>query len=614
MIKKIIALICCVAISICLFASCKKDGGENDIALENENLASMDFSFTDNDLDASYNKISAEKIDVSETHSVTEGGTYILSGETDELFTVEVSKDEKVKLVLNNVSITNSTGPAILIKSAKKVFITLEEKTENTLSDGSYYSLTEDGSSVDAAIFSKEKLTINGSGSLTVKGNYKHAIVSKDDVVVADGNLDITSKGVGILGEDSVKFASPTVEIVAGTDAIRGDNKDDAGAGFVYIQNGTFSLTAQNDTIQSSSVIRISDGTINAYSGSDLEYNPESETSQKGLRADSDIIIEKGSLKIASIDDAINSKTSVSISGGEISLTSGDDAIHADGKITISDGTVIIPKSNEGMEAGEIYISGGNIDISSEDDGINIANTDSILEISGGYTHIAANGDGIDSNGQISILGGVTLISGPEKPGNGSFDYATRATVSGGVLIALGSGGMDQNFTESQNQGAILYSFKQAKKASTPFALCDEDDKVIVSFTPDKAYSSALITAPEIKENGSYKIVTDMTVIDADINGFVHNGKGKGGTVEETIKMTSSLYGEGNMPAGGFPQGKPDGNFRPEDMPSDFNPENMPERPEDGPGNTPDFRGEIPENFENMPTPPEGFRPENAPK
>ena len=591
MIKKIISALCCVSVCVCLFASCKKDNtNKQENITENEEISSMDFSFTDNDLDPSYDKNSAEKIDISAVHTITKGGTYILSGKlTDETFIVEVSKDEKVKLVFDNVSITNSKGPALLIKSAKKVFIILEDNTENTLSDGNYYSLTENGSSVDATIFSKEKLTINGNGKLTVTGNYKHAIVSKDDIVVADGILNITSKGVGILGKDSVKFASPAVEINAGTDAIRGDNADDANLGFVYIQNGTFNLIAGNDAIQSSSLIRISGGKINASAGSDVEYDPENEESQKGLRADGDVIIENGSVKINSTDDAINTKASVTITGGTISLTSGDDAIHSDDAIKISDGTLNIINCNEGLEAGEIAVSGGKIDLSSTDDGINITNTESSFYVSDGYICIRAGGDGIDSNGAIEISGGVTLISGPEKPGNGSFDYATKASVSGGVLVALGSGGMTQNFSENKNQGAILYSFKSTRNASTPFALCDKNDRVIVSFTPDKSYSSALITAPEIKENNSYKIVTGITVKDADINGFVHNGTGNGGEVEEIIEMTSSLYGKGNMPAGGFPGGKPD------EMPSDFSPENMPERPED------------------MPEPPEGFDPKFAP-
>lgn len=613
MIKKIISLLCSVLLALCLFSSCKKDENNStaDNTSENENPASMDFSFTDNDLDASYDKSSAEKIDVSETQTITKGGTYILSGKlTDKAFSVEVSKEEKVRLVLNNVSINNSTGPALLIKSAKKVFLILEDNTENTLSDGNYYSLTEDGSSVDAAIFSKEKLTINGNGKLTVKGNYKHAIVSKDDIVVASGTLDITSKGAGIIGKDSVKFAEPDIKINAGSDAIRGDNADDATLGFVYIQNGTYDLVAKNDAIQSSSAIRISGGKINASAGSDIEYNAESEESQKGLKASGDIIIENGSIRVDSTDDSINSATSVTISGGTINLATGDDAIHADSAIKISDGTINVAKSNEGFESGEISVSGGKIDLSSTDDGINITNADSSFSISDGYIYIRAGGDGIDSNGAISMSGGVTLISGPENNGNGSFDYTTKATVTGGILVALGSNGMMQNFSEAENQGAILYTFKSQQAASTPFALCDSNNKVIVSFTPEKPYSGALITAPEIKENNSYKIVTGMTVKDTDANGYVHNGTGSGGTVQETIEMTSSLYGEGGMMGGGphnggkFDRGEMPTGEIPEDMPE--MPEGMPEKPEGMPerpdgGNRPDFpRDGNYENFSGM--------------
>ena len=593
MIKKIISLLCSVLLTLCLFSSCKKDGnnGTAENSSESENPASSDFSFTDNDLDASYDKNSAKKIDVSETHTITKGGTYILSGNlTDKAFSVEVSKEEKVRLVLNNVSVNNSTGPALLIKSAKKVFLILEDNTENTFSDASNYNLTEDGSSVDAAIFSKEKLTINGNGKLTVNGNYKHAIVSKDDVVVASGTLDITSKGVGILGKDSVKFANPDIKINAGTDAIRGDNADDANLGFVYIQNGTYNLVAKNDAIQSSSIIKIADGKINASAGSDIVYNPESEESQKGLKASSDIIIKNGSIRIDSTDDSINSEASVTISGGTINLATADDAIHADNAIEISDGTINVVKSNEGFESGKISVSGGKIDLTSTDDGINITDAESSFSISDGYIYIRAGGDGIDSNGAISISGGVTLISGPENNGNGSFDYSTKASVTGGILVALGSNGMMQNFSQAENQGAILYTFKSGQPASTSFALCDSENKVIVSFTPEKSYSCALVTAPEIKENNSYKIVTGITVKDTDVNGYVHNGTGSGGTVQDVIEMTSSLYGKGSMMGGAMPGGHGGGmgERRPDGERPDPN-GNVPEKPQGRPDNEPGF-------------------------
>ena len=94
----------------------------------------------------------------------------------------------------------------MVIKEADKVFITLADNSTNTLSDASSYSLTIDDSTVVSAIFSKPDLAIYGSGSLTVNGNHKHGIVSKDDLIITSGTINVSSKSSGIDGRDCVKI------------------------------------------------------------------------------------------------------------------------------------------------------------------------------------------------------------------------------------------------------------------------------------------------------------------------------------------------------------------------------------------------------------------------
>lgn len=600
MIKKFLSVFCVSALALTLFSSCKNGGETPDISQEESttlkaDISSMDFTFTDNDKNSSFDE-TATKINIAEVSEITKAGTYILSGELkDKTFTVNAAKEDKIKLVLSGVTIENSKGPAIFIKQADKVFLTLDEGTTNTVSDGSDYSLTDGDTNLDAAIFSRDDLTINGNGTLNVNGNYKHGIVSKDDLVITAGEINVTAKNAGIIGKDAVKLTSANITVVSGTDGIRGENNEDASLGYVYIKDGKYTITSKNDAIQASSVLKISGGDFSLTTGggsknsstkSDGSFNDrwgygqtdESDTSAesaKALKAESDVIIDGGSFAVDSADDSIHSNGTVSISGGKFNMSSGNDGIHAESTLTISDGTVEISKSYEGLEANNISISGGNISLTASDDGLNAAGgndssgmggrpgegsfsgSDASVEISGGYLFVNASGDGLDSNGKLTVSGGTTLVSGPVNDGNGSFDYASSAAVTGGIVIALGSSGMAQNFTEAENQGAILCSFT-SQSADTSFALCDENGKAVVSFTPPKAYNSAVITAPGIQEDEVYKIVAGAVVSGTDENGFAENAECTGGTTLTAIEMTSSIYGSsGGMM--GMPGGEPGG-------------------------------------------------------
>ncbi len=593
MIKKLFSLLCTVLLISAIFSSCKKTEDDSDSQIEESttlkaDISSMDFSFSDRDKDCSYEE-NATKIDISETNEITKAGTYILSGKLkDRMFTVNAAKEDKIQLIFNGITIENSKGPAIFIKQANKVFITLVDGTKSSVSDGSSYSVTDEDTSLDAAIFSRDDLTFNGNGSLTVKGNYKHAIVSKDDLVLSSGNFDITSANAGLIGKDCVKLCSPTVTINAGSDGIRGDNSYDATLGYVYIENGKYDITAGNDALQSSSVLKISNGSFNLTTGggsnnastkADGSFNPhwgygqteENDTSAesaKAMKAESDVIIDSGSFVIDSADDSIHSNGTVTLSDGMYKISSGDDGIHAESTLSVSGGTIDIDKSYEGLEGNNIYISGGKISIVASDDGLNAAGGNdssgmgnrpgegsfsggnASVTISGGYIFVDASGDGLDSNGAITVSGGITLISGPDNNGNGSFDYGTSAEVIGGIVIATGYSGMAQNFTEAKNQGAMLCTFT-AQRGDTSIAVCNEKGNVVVSFTPNKEYNSAVITAPGIEKGENYRIIAGATVSGSDENGFAKNSTVSGGTTLTTINMTSEIFGSSGGMMGG---------------------------------------------------------------
>ncbi len=586
--------------------------GTPDIGDSFADTSEMDFDFSNRDLDTSYTPTATVNLSDSGSSvtgtgvqingnqiTLTQKGTYLISGSlSNGSLKIAADTEEKLRVVLSGASITCQDGPALYIESADKVFLTLADGSENFLSDGTAYAedstADTDSSSPDAALFCREDLTINGSGSLTVNGNCKHAIVSKDDLVITGGVLTVTAKKVGLNGKDCVKISGATVSITAGSDGIRSDNAEDANRGYIYIKDGSLTIDAENDAIQAESVLKIDGGTLtlktnggSANSSTDSGGNNRpswgttssaSQESCKALKAGSDILISGGSFVIDSSDDAIHSNGSISIKDGSFTMASGDDGIHADTALGIYGGSIVISKSYEGIEGSEIVIAGGSISLVASDDGLNAAGgndgssvngrpgqggfSSSVgkITISGGTLLVNASGDGIDSNGSITVTGGITLVSGPTNSGNGPLDYDGSATVSGGVFVALGSSGMAQSFSSAQNQGAIFTTFS-TQQANTPLSLCDQDGNVILSFAPAKAYQSAVITAPKIQSGNTYTLVAGGTLAELDANGYVADTSISGGTTLATISMTSNLYGSsggmGGMnppPGGGRPR------------------------------------------------------------
>ena len=250
--------------------------------------------------------------------------------------------------------------------------------------------------------------------------------------------------------------------------------------------------------------------------------------------------------------------------------------MHADTSLGVTGGILTITRSYEGLEATDIVIAGGVISLFATDDGLNAAGGNDgsamggrpgqgnftggvgTLSITGGYLVMDAAGDGLDSNGTLTVTGGVTLVSGPTNSGNGALDYGSAASVSGGVVVALGAAGMATGFTAAENQGAILTTLSPGVGGQS-FALCDSDGNVIVSFTPSKSYSSAVITAPGIRDNGSYTIVVGGIVAGADENGYAQNTTLTGGTTVAEIKMDGYLYGSSGMGGMGGMPGMPGG-------------------------------------------------------
>ena len=202
--------------------------------------------------------------------TITKEGTYVLSGALSEGQIIVDADSAKVQLVLDNADITCASSAAIYVKNADKTFITLAEGSENILMNTAEYE-TIDDNNIDAVIFSKDDLTLNGKGTLTINSEYGHGIVSKDDLKLVGGTSNITAKNHALSGKDSVRIAAGTYNLTSGKDGIHSENADDDEKGFVYIASGDFTIESTGYGIDASYVVQIDDGDFDITAGGGSE-------------------------------------------------------------------------------------------------------------------------------------------------------------------------------------------------------------------------------------------------------------------------------------------------------------------------------------------------------
>lgn len=560
----------------------------SDSGSDSDKQLTADDMFSDRDLSGDYSectditlsKSTASCSDSSVTVAdgsvvITKAGTYKLSGTFTGQIIVNAGDSDKVQLVLDNVSITKEGSAALYIINADKVFVTTVSGTENTLASTGEFATSDDETNIDGAIFSKSDITFNGSGTLSVKCESKHGIVTKDDLKITGGTYNITSASQGLSGKDSVRIAGGNITITSGTDGIHSENTDNTEKGYVYISGGTLNITSGKDCIDASGTVDIKDGTftLKAGGGSSEKTTGDSTESYKGIKADGVLTISGGTFDIDTLDDAIHSNADVTVSGGTLDISTGDDGIHSDNNTVVSGGEINIEKCYEGLEGQTVTVSGGKVTLTSSDDGINAAGGDNQgvgggfgpdsfsadseakITITGGEIHVNASGDGLDSNGDIEISGGTVYVYGPTSNGNGSLDYENNAVITGGTVIMAGSSGMAMNFGSESTQGSILASTGNAS-AGTTVKLTDSSGNVIAEFTPTVSFQTVVISTPDITSDGTYTLTVGDSKQEITMSGYIYGSSMGGGQ-----HGGNGGFGGGNRPGGnnhgGFAGGNP---------------------------------------------------------
>lgn len=610
--KKLLALFFAMALSMTAVAGCTgaKSSTGNVVSSETETNAeetsaqseagtfSSADMFTERDLAGTYEESGAVYVTLSDDGitgetdgvaingqmvTITAEGTYIFSGTLSEGQIVVDADNAKVQIVFDNVDITCASSAAVYVKSAEKVFVTLAEGSQNTLRNTDEYVAIDDNN-IDAVIFAKSDLTLNGTGSLTIISAEGHGIVSKDDLKITGGTYDITAAGHALSEKDSVRIADGTFILTAEKDGIHAENADDEETGYIYIADGDFTITSDGDGMDASNIVQIEDGTFDITAGGgaansqkthesdmpgggmsqnierpdgesmprmgekpDGENMPqdtttdESGTSTKGIKAGGGMYLNGGTYQIDSADDSIHSNANITIADGTYTLATGDDGVHADDALTVNGGTITVTESYEGLEGLTVTINDGTIDITARDDGVNAAggtdqsgfgtfgdhfkgmdsaddeteettDNEMWMELNGGYIHILTGGDGVDSNGDLTINGGEIYIDGPSDNGNSAIDYGDRSSayVNGGTLVAIGSSGMAEGMSDSSKQKVLMVKLGEQMEAGN-VVLTDSEGNVIVSYTALKTYDCVIISTAEVESGATYTLTTSGT-------------------------------------------------------------------------------------------------------
>ncbi len=463
--------------------------------------------------------------------TITKAGNYKLSGTYSGQVKVEAADSDMVRLILDNATITNSTGAAINVVEADEVVIYTASGSTNTVSDGSSYSDTASGSP-DAAIYSKSDLTLAGEGTLKVEGNYEEGIHTSDGLVIASGTLEVTAANTGIKGKDYVDILDGTVTVTATKDGIKATNDTDGNRGWVRLSGGTVNISAGDDGFKAERVLEISGGTLNITQ------------SNEGIEAQYINILD-GTVNVTSSDDGINasySTTSTSSTGTESASTSTTQTTQTNQTAQngqAAQGNQSAPQAPSGS-AGQPPAGGqapsGNMGQPPAGGGGGMGGgggtfevVDATINIAGGTVTVNANGDGIDSNGTATLSGGTLVVNGPFTNGNASLDTNGDLLLNGTTVTAGNSGDMFEAPASSSTSGYVKLTNLSNVSSGTTIQVADSSGKVVANYKVTNSNTALiLVSSANITKGQSYTVYTTTDSVDASSTSVASNATSLG--------------------------------------------------------------------------------------
>ncbi|GAA3700262.1 carbohydrate-binding domain-containing protein [Arthrobacter ginkgonis] len=429
-----------------------------------------------------------------DTVTITAAGTYRLAGSlSDGSVVVAAGDQDTVRLILDGVELASSTGSPFVVNSADEAIVYLADGTANSLTDAATYADTGEDAP-NAALYSAADLTVAGSGSLTVTGNSNNGITTNDGLVLAGGQVQVTSMDDGIRGKDYVVLLAGDYAVDARGDGVKSDNEEDAGRGWLLVDGGTLTVASGDDGVKAFNLLTVTGGAVSVTE------------SVEGLEA-SHIAIGGGTVDVVSSDDGVNA------AGGTSSTDANGFGTMGGGPMgeTVGDYTVLV--------------TGGELTIDSE-------------------------GDGLDSNGTATISGGTVVVNGPSSDGNGALDVNGDLLVNGGTVAAAGSAGMAVAPSEGSEQSGVQVTFGSTQPAGTVIQLADSDGGLVATFVTTKPAASLVLSADGIVDGGTYAVHTGGT---AAIDGGLALGSA-GGSLDGSTEEATVTAGEYTSGVGGGPR------------------------------------------------------------
>lgn len=444
---------------------------------------------------------------------------YELSGALSGTLTVESEK--KYALVLDGVDITAAQGPALNLQSKKRVFLILADGSQNTLTDAAERG---DDLTMKAALYGKGQMIFSGAGALTVNGHYKHGIFSGDYIRVRGGAIAVN---------------------VDARDAIRTDN------GFIF-DDGDLVIRGTGSVIdEESKGIKVdgAEGNEDALINGIIAINGgaiDIETVSKAITASWDIDEDA-----TTSDTADDPTPSVTVNSGHVTIKTTGTPYER-----VVDG-VEVSLSPEGIEGkSSVTINGGYVVVNTTDDSINAGQS---VAINGGYLYAhSSDNDAIDSNGTISIGGGVLVAIGAGAP-EGAFDCDQNTfAITGGTMVGIG-GAYSTPTERATTQNTVLLG---SGTAGQTLALLASDGRAAFAFDIPLGYSTMVLSTPKIATGATYSVTTGCAANSSEQFYGLHLGDitcagGAGGTsftVSSTVTQVGGGAGGGG-PGGGGPGG-----------------------------------------------------------
>jgi trimeric autotransporter adhesin len=446
------------------------------------------------------------------------------------------------------------------------------------------------------AVRSDSLVVINGGWiNVSSTGNQSKGIDCAGDILIHGGVLEMTTSGLAVLiptgqGNDpaycSLITADDAIEINGGTLNLVTTGKGGraiSGNGDVWINGGDINITCSG----AGQTYTNSSGTADAYHSTcikvdgDLHFlggeftGTNSGSGGKGIDVDGAMWVGDGtndplvsitttgtSITISGggggggggnngvYDEckAVNVEGNMTMASGHFTSDSNDDGIKCGATITMNGGVLNIADSKEGIEAPFITINDGEVSIKASDDGFNATHGSggegsdgSMLAINGGYCFVnASGGDALDSNGNISMTGGVAVVHGPQSSPEVGMDYNGTSLISGGFIVISGTNSnMTQGFGTASAQRSLTMKTTQSIAANTIVHVEDADGNEIFTFKPMRPFYSIVFSSPLITQGTSYTLYTGGSSTGTALNGLVSGGTYSPGTNEATFNVTN---------------------------------------------------------------------------